>query len=400
MPIGPELRAAGYNGGVPSEPLPPPHLVQTAPRLRALIEALKAQPRLAVDTESNSLYAYRERVCLIQLSVPGADYLVDPLALEDLSPLGPLFADPACEKVFHAAEYDLICLRRDFGFRVHNLFDTRVAWRTLGRGPDGLGDILAAEFDVRLNKRLQRADWGQRPLPADLLDYARLDTHYLLPLRDRLAHSLRDSGREIEAAEECRRLASLQPPHNGFDPQGFWRITHARLLSAEQAGVLRQLYQLREDLARRADRPPFKVLGDRVLLAIAQTLPADREALAALPGMTSGQMRRYGEALLAAVARGRKAPHPRPPAGERVDDAALARHEALRAWRKRTAAARKVESDVILPREVLWDIACAAPRTPEALRAVMDPLAWRWEAYADEILRVLWGGRAARRGAG
>lgn len=356
-----------------------------------MLTVLRKQPRIAVDTESNSLHAYRERVCLIQFSIPASDYLVDPLALEDLSTLAPLFLDPAIEKTFHAAEYDLLCLKRDYGFGLLNLFDTRVASRTLGREPDGLGDILAVEFGVHLNKHLQRADWGQRPLPSDLLDYARLDTHYLLPLRDRLAEALHAANAWEEAQEEFERLACLEPKENGFDPDGFWHIANARHLTAEQAGALQQLYLLREDYARRADRPPFKVLGDKTLMAVAEALPKNLDDLEGLPGMTPGQVRRYGEGLLEAVAQGRRGPPRRPPRVERTDEAILARHDALRRWRKTAAAARKVESDVILPREVLWSIAAAAPRDLGTLAKIMAPLQWRFRHYGKDILRALWG---------
>src|SRR5450756_1232142 len=121
--------------------LPDPIWVDNAAQLEAMLQALLAQPIVAVDTESNSLYAYRERVCLIQFSIPKEDYLVDPLAGLDLSPLGTLFANLQIEKIFHAAEYDVICLRRDFGFTFTNLFDTMIAGRVLGRTAVGLASM-------------------------------------------------------------------------------------------------------------------------------------------------------------------------------------------------------------------------------------------------------------------
>jgi ribonuclease D len=150
--------------------LPPIELVQSPEQLARLASTLRSQPRIAVDTESNSLYAYTERVCLIQISTPKVDYLVDPLALADLSPLRPILANPRIEKVFHAAEYDLLCLKRDFEFHLRRVFDTRIAARTLGWKKTGLGDILQQEFAVTLDKRCQRANWGKRPLPENLLD--------------------------------------------------------------------------------------------------------------------------------------------------------------------------------------------------------------------------------------
>jgi len=370
--------------------LPPPILIRDLPELERLAAGMAGQQRIAVDTESNSLHAYRERVCLIQFSSMNSDYLVDPLAIADLSCLAPIFSDPKIEKVFHAAEYDVLCLKRDFGFKMSNLFDTRIASRTLGRKRSGLGDILAEEFQVEINKRFQRANWGKRPLSAELLDYARLDTHFLLPLRDLLEKALRAAGRSEEALEACEAVKLVEPEPANFDPQGFWRIAHARQLKPEQAAVLRQLYLLREKYARRLDRPPFKVLGDKTLLAIAQEPPKSLESLGKFPGMSAGQVRRYGKDLLDAIKRGRNGPRPKRPSSARVEDVVMARYQTLREWRMRVAKTRQVESDIVLPRDLVWDIAHRAPRDRNALQELMGPYEWRFRTYADDILQLLW----------
>jgi len=370
--------------------LPPIEFIQRPEQLTRLAASLKRQPRIAVDTESNSLYAYAERVCLIQFSSPEVDYLVDPLGLSDLSPLQPLLAHSKIEKVFHAAEYDLLCLKRDFDFQVANVYDTRIACRTLGWKETGLGDILNKEFGVSLDKRWQRANWGKRPLPAHLLDYARLDTHHLLPLRDRLETALREAHRLDEAAEAMAYASQMSIPHREERPS-FWSVSHARELTPEQAAVLREAYAVRDRHARRLDRPPFKVMEDRTLLQIARVMPADAQQLAAIPGMTPRQIQRYGNDVLAAVARGRSGPRPRRPKSENGDQTIAARYETLRRWRKRAAEARQIESDVVLPREMLWAIARSAPRTVDELKPMMLPLTWRHRTYGQEIISALWG---------
>jgi ribonuclease D len=371
--------------------LPPPKLIQEDKDFQALVDTLHSHPRLAVDTESNSLHAYRERVCLIQFSIPGSDYLIDPLSLSDIRRLDSLFASPKNEKVFHGAEYDIMCLKRDFDFTFSNLFDTRVAIRTLGRKRSGLRDVLAEEFDIQISKRYQRANWGKRPLPPALLDYARLDTHYLLPLRDRLDEALHAVGRWEEALEVCERLADVDAHENGFDPEGYWRISKTSTLTPRQIAILRELYLYRDSQARRLDRPPFKVLGDKTLFAIAEVSPKKSQALQSLPGMTPGQIRRHEKGLLAAVKRGQRAPIPRRPGHKPIDEIVRVRYEALRTWRKDIARERNVESDIIMPREVLFNIAKSAPHDAETLQKVMAPLDWRFKTYGQDILRVLWG---------
>ena len=187
-------RYGRYNNAVTIISLPPPSLVQSPDDFLKLIHDLDNQARIAVDTESNSLHAYRERVCLIQFSTPEQDYILDPLALDDLSPLASIFSNPRIQKIFHASEYDIICLRRDYGFTFSNIFDTMQAGRILGRKQAGLDRLLEDKFGIKVNKRFQKADWGVRPLSRDLLLYARLDTHYLIPLSDLLKTELEEKG--------------------------------------------------------------------------------------------------------------------------------------------------------------------------------------------------------------
>ena len=371
------------------EPLPAPVLVADPAALQQLVEILADEPAIGVDTESNSLFAYRERVCLIQFSTPTEDYILDPLAVPDLSALAPLFADPARQKIFHAAEYDVICLKRDYNFQFANLFDTMVAARTLGWPQLGLGALLEAHFGVKMNKRFQRADWGQRPLTGDLLDYARLDTRFLVRLRDLLGAELLAQGRLPEAQEEFARLERVAGAANGVNPNAFWRVNGARDLAPGQAAVLRELYEYREQQAERADRPPFKVMSDQTLLEIARAAPASLADLEGVPGMTPQQIRRHGANLLKAVRRGQSGPPARPPHYEREPDSVRERYDLLHQWRKRKAQARGVESDVIISRDALRELARTAPRTLAELEQIEHLGPWRREAYGQEILEII-----------
>jgi ribonuclease D len=366
-----------------------PKLIRSSEELEGLVRLLEASERIAVDTESNSLFAYQERVCLIQFSVPGQDILLDPLALDDLSPLSTVFADPRTEKILHAAEYDVMCLKRDFGFQFDDLFDTYHAARILGWQKPGLGNILEDVFGVKLDKRYQRANWGKRPLDPEMLDYARFDTHYLIPLRDRLAKELK-SGGHWQEAEELFKLVNQTPAATpSYDPDGFWSLANARHLDGQQAAVLRELYLWREEEAARQDRPPFKILGDKGLVAMMEANPTSLDQVKAVDGLSARQAERYGQALLEATARGRHAPNPRRNKGHRVDQAIRDRYDRLRKWRTQTARQRGVESDVILPRDFLWKIARDNPASSKSLKAVLAPLPWRFETYAQSILDVL-----------
>jgi ribonuclease D len=314
--------------------------------------------------------------------------------LEDLSPLAPLFGNPGIEKIFHAAEYDLLCLKRDFGFDFENLFDTMLAARILGREATGLGSMLEDEFGVKLNKRFQRANWGQRPLPPDLLDYARLDTHYLIPLRGRLKAEVQAAGLWPLAQEDFRRLSAAsaeanQTEGNGSNAVSCWRISGAYDLDPQQAAVLQELCRYRDQKARSMDRPLFKVIGDKSLLDIATQAPGSLEDLRQIHGMSAHQVRRHGKALLGAVKRGLQARPLYPPRSPRPDDGYLARLEALREWRKHTAQKMGVTSDVVLPRDLLYRLAGDNPHDESELARTLHDTPWRLENFGAEILSLL-----------
>jgi ribonuclease D len=369
----------------------PPILVADDDSLRLLVRTLAAVPIVAVDTESNSLHAYRERVCLIQFSTPEADYIVDPIRLPDIGALAPIFANPDQQKVFHAAEYDLVCLKRDYQFEFTNIFDTMSAARTLGWPKVGLADILASHFNATLNKKYQRADWKRRPLTPEQLDYARFDTHYLVALRDKQLQALTEAGQWPEAQEEFERLARLGGAADkaGPDPAAFWRVKGARDLPPAQAATLEALFAYREQQAERIDCPPFKVMGEATLLELVRRAPRDGAGLQTVPGMTPDQIRRYGQGLLLAIEQGRQAPARHAPAVDRESDEVQDRYDRLHTWRKNRARVRGVESDVILPRTALWDLARRPPRTREELALIADFGPWRRETYGAEILALL-----------
>jgi len=351
---------------------------------------LRDAPVVAVDTESDSLHVYFEKVCLLQFSIPGTDYLVDPLAI-DVRPLGDVFASDNQEKVFHAAEYDIVCMKRSFGFTFANLFDTMIAARVLGWQRYGLGPILEERFSLKSNKRMQRYNWATRPLPDMALEYARLDTHFLLSLRDLQISELEDQGRLVEAQRAFQRQVRIQSPVNQFDPDNFWRIRGSRDLSPQKQAVLRQLYIFRDGLARKLNLPPFKVISDAYLVHLANTSPSSRRSLAPVKGLSHRLRTRYADQLLEAIATGLTSPPPLHPHNSRprLSDTTLARYETLRAWRKGVAEAREVDPDVVLPNLTLMEVARRNPSTVEALAQVEALDDWQRETYGQALLQML-----------
>ncbi len=372
---------------MPPENLPPPIWIATSAGLQNLANELACWTRIAVDTESNSLHAFREQLCLIQFSTPRTDYLVDPLALDDLAALHPIFSNPKIEMVFHAAEYDLICLKRDWGITVASLFDTMQAARILGCERVGLDSILEDKLGIKLDKKYQKADWGERPLSREMLNYARLDTHHLLPLRDCLQIELKNRGRWELAMEEFVRLAHGNG--NGKAELPAWqRVKGAQKFTDRQLTILQELCAWREFQAKHLDRPAFKVIDDKRLLAITQTLPQVQEDLESL-GLTSRQIHLYGNEILHAVKRGKLSHMVSRPRTLRPNQAFLDRLNVLSEWRKTTAQKTGVESDIILPRNWMHHIAEKNPKTITDLAELMPDSPWRIGNFGEEILKVL-----------
>lgn len=370
--------------------LPPHKLITTQSDWRFCLEKLQAEPRLAIDLEANSMYAYREEVCLIQITIPGQDYIIDPLGVADLSGLGDIVQNPAIEKVFHAAEYDLTLLKRQFDWQLQNLFDTMWAARILGYPRYGLASMLETVYGIVLDKRYQKSNWCKRPLSPEQLVYAQLDTHHLLQLRDHLEAELKTAGRIAEAAETFAEQTHVKLSNNNFDPDDFWSISGAFDLTRQQQAVLKALAIYRDQEAHQRNQPLFKIFHDKTLIELAQTTPSSLATLREVYGMSAGQTRRYGRQLLNVIAEGLQAPHPPyPPRSQRPPEAAMNRYDKLHTWRKNTASQRGVESDVIISRDALWAIALQNPQTEAELQQLEEVGAWRGKTYARDILDVL-----------
>ena len=371
-----------------AQTLPPPVWVDQQHAYDLMLSDLSAQACIAVDTESNSLHAYRERVCLIQFSTKTKDYVVDPLMLRDLHSLGPIFSNQNIEKIFHAAEYDVICLKRDYDFTFTSLFDTMQAARILGYGQVGLDNLLAEKFGVKIDKRHQKADWGARPLTLAQIDYARFDTHYLFQLRDLLEQELREKGRWEIAREDFAlacQLGEMKERNNGM----LWkRFASRKDLSLRELTVMSELCVCRDRIAERLDRPIFKVMGDDLLLDIARTLPEKEVDLAGV-GLSSKQIKLWGPEILSATRRGVEAPLVKREQPRRPSEAVLRRLEKLKNWRKNIARKLSVESDVILPKMYLGLLSENPPKSLLELEIAMQGTPSRFQEFGAEIYRLI-----------
>lgn len=368
----------------------PWQLITEPAALEALAHRLARAPRIAFDTEGASFHRYIDRVYLIQLSSDAETAVVDPLALADLAPIGQLLSDERIEVVFHDADYDLRTLDRDYGFRARRIFDTRIAAQLVGEPSIGLAALLEKHQGVKINKKLQRADWSRRPLPPDMIAYAAADTMHLLALRDLLERQLDATGRLPWAAEEFRQLEALRWAPPQAEP-GYLKLKGAKALPRRARAVLRALHEWREAKARSTDRPPFKILGNDALLALARREPRTDAELGGVPELPRSLAGRYGPELLAAIAAAPRTvqDEPRVEAGPRAPRASPEveqRIERLKELRNARARDLRMEPGVLCPNGTLEAVARAAPRSAAELDRVPELRKWQREALGERAL--------------
>lgn len=369
--------------------MPPASIVNNAETYQKMLAHLSTQDTIAIDTESNSLHAYHERVCLIQLSSPERDFLLDPFAFKDLSELGTLFARSDIQKIFHAGDYDIACLKRDFDLTFHNIFDTMIAATALAEPNLGFAALNEKYFGLVLDKKYQRANWGERPLKSEMLSYAQADSHYLIPLRAALLPQLEASNRLQLVLEEGEGMARLVKP-NELHSEDIWRVKGAQDMSAEALSLLDALNHLRETIASKRDVPPFKVLSDRALTEIAQTQPHYIQELSLLPSLPERQVRRYGSLLMQTIQAWRENPQKvLPRRNRRLSDAEMKRRDALSNWRKQAGLDEGIPSNAIISRELLDRLAHQQFTNIDELEQAMKYFPYRFERYGNAIFQAI-----------
>lgn len=367
-------------------------MITTTAALEQAVSRMSGEPLLAWDLEADSMHHYREKVCLLQISTPTENLVIDPLAGLDLSPLAPILANPAIRKVFHGADYDVRMLHHDFGMTITNLFDTMIACQFLGEPEVGLAAMLRKRFGVELDKKYQQADWTRRPLPPEMIDYAAKDTTLLPELCRQLEGELQAKGRLSWVLEECDLLTQVRMTERG-DESLFLRFKGAARMTPPTLAVLEELLRFREQEAERRDVPPFKVLGTETIRELAERKPAAAADLAGISGLSPRLVERYGKQLLAVIARGVKVPAARQPRfpRERRPERTRAQEQrlkALKGWREKTAGLLGVSGGVLVNNRTLEVIADLGPVSREDLSTASGLKGWQAEVLGEALLEV------------
>ena len=370
-------------------------MVTDAESLAQAIDIWTAAGIIGVDTEANSFFAYHERLCLMQVSTDRQDWIIDPFALgDDMQIMSPLLANPDIIKIFHAAEFDLMIIKKDMGVEVKGIFDTQVAMTFLRHQKTGLAALIESYYGIKLSKDEQRSNWGERPLSDKQIAYARIDTHFLVDVYGKLIPELEEKNMMGAAYGEFdRQMSDILMPATA-NPDRYLKLKGAKTLNPSQLAKLKALFEWREEGASKRDVPPFKVMSNPGLIGIAEVNPRTTKELAEIKGVGWKIAKRAGDKifnLLGVVE------------GQTIDlqvkkiskEERLARQirrdntDALKAWRTAAAGELDLPSERLIHRRQLEQIAAVLPVTSEELNKVVQLNDWQREQFEASLLSTL-----------
>ena len=368
-------------------------IVDSIVELKKMVAILETKKAIAVDIEADSLYHFTEKVCLIQIASEQTVYIIDPLAIKDLSPLIPLFYNCNIQKIFHSADYDIRCLYRDFQIQVTNLFDTQLACRFLGMKETGLDAVLLKQFNIHTDKKYQKKDWSRRPLSQDMLVYAAKDALFLVPLGKALEKALENKGRLSWVYEESQLLSKLRPTSNGAKPL-FLKFKGAGRLNPRELAILESILKYRKTVAQRKDLPVFKIIGNSAILKIVKSKPLNLNQLEKTQALSRKQIDRYGRILSKNIQKALEIPENELPTYPRkkaplVKPTARKRIKVLKSWRERKAKTLGIDPCLVCSKAIIADIAIKNPNNTSQLNQIKELKNWQKNMLGKEIITIL-----------
>ena len=368
-------------------------MINTRKELENFVATIEYEKAVGVDLEADSMYHFKEKVCLIQMAATNVNVVIDPLAIKDLSALKPIFKKSEICKIFHGADYDVRSLYRDFRIAIHNLFDTELACRFLGFPETGLEAVLQKKFAVTLDKKFQRKDWSRRPLPPAMIAYAAEDAGYLLPLAQSLKAELDEKNRLGWVHEECEYLSRVRPAAVNNQPL-YLNFKGAGKLDSRSLAVLEALLHFRREVARRKDKPLFRIFGNPSLLELAGKKPLNLKQLERTGALSPRQISMYGREMLKVIQGAMKLATEKLPVyprkkTPRVTLAVAGRIKALRHWRDKQAQKLAIDPALICTKALMSTIAVQRPLKVSELAAIKEMKIWQKKEFGRDIVKVM-----------
>ncbi|MCP4371959.1 MAG: ribonuclease D [Deltaproteobacteria bacterium] len=368
-------------------------LIESLPELKTVADLFKKEKAIAVDLEADSMYHFKEKVCLIQMATHEINVVIDPLKIHDLSPLRPLFENPSIKKIFHGADYDVRSLYRDFKININNLFDTQVACMFLGISETGLEAVVKKWFKVTLDKKYQRKDWSKRPLSREMMTYAAKDTLYLIPLSKIFKEKLKKLGRLSWVNEECRYLSKVRPASANHEPL-YLKFNGAGRLDSRSLAVLEALLQYRKMIAKKKDRPLFKIFGNNSLMKLATIKPYNLKMMEKTKVLSPKQIKFHGDAVIDITKKTLKIPKGSLPVYPHkrtlpIHPQIPKRIKAIKAFRDTVADELKIDPSLLFNKAVLTAIALKNPKDIKLFEGIKGIKNWQKNEFGEKIISIL-----------
>ena len=364
--------------------------VESNTHLQEIAQHIQSQKIIAVDLEANSLFAYKERISLIQISTYEYDYVIDPLSIDDMEPLLCVLRDPKIRKVMHGSDFDIVSFKRDYNTGIVNLFDTLIAARFLRYPGLGLAALIGQYFGYTIDKKYQKHNWAKRPLLQEHLDYARGDTHWLLALYDIMTMQLKGISLYDATLEESELLTQKEWNGKGSHPHPYMRLKGFRALSLEDKKRVRAIWEYREVIAEKRDVPSFRIFSNHSILSLA-TADVNSAAFTKILGNSPmGRSRETLQEKLEQSAQDERSfalppKEHRPQSGPYTDKVL----SALRTWRNHKVEHENIDPVIVFSNDQLKSIARAIPQTTEELRNVEGVRKWQCALYTETVLKLV-----------
>lgn len=361
-------------------------VIHQSDSLLAAVREMSEADAIAVDTEANSKHRYPEQLCLIQIATRNRIFIIDTILLQEVDALESVLGDASIAKVFHTAEYDVRSLKQHLGFQIRGVFDVAIAAQFMGIASFSLENLIKELLGetIAKNARLQKADWGRRPLSTEALVYAADDVRYLLELKDVLETKLAELGRSPWVAEECSRIEELR--HEPTDPEtAYLSMKGASKLDGRSLAVLKAVFLFRDGQALRLRRPRFHIMPDSTLLHLAENPETD---LTKTPGLGKAGLQRFGQGLRRALKSGLDSPPVHRERRERVrreeweEEEERLKH--LKTWRTTIGESLSLDPYLIWPRVSLERLS----RDPSTLNIELESEEvrnWQREQFAASL---------------
>ena len=367
--------------------------IESKEELQQICDNFLKEEVIGVDLEADSLYCFKEKICLIQIATADEAFLIDPFVLKEISPFLNILENKDIIKIFHGSDFDIRSIDRDYHAKVNNLFDTEIACRFLGLKERGLGSLLKRNFNINSNKKYQKANWSKRPFLQEMIKYSVMDVKYLTKLYNIINKKLTDNGRFTWAKEEFEIQEQVRYENHHSAPL-FKKFKGAGKLEKRSLAVLENLLQLRIKIAQKKNQPLFKIISNSSLTTLSVNRPETIAQILEIKALSRKQIDIYGKLCLEEINKAMKIEHDKLPSypktrGHRINYNEEKRIKSLKKLREKLSTSMGIEPGFLLNNSLITAIAIQAPQNSEALLEIDNIRRWQVQNIGDDIISAV-----------